>query len=201
MGVNEGLVTHALGGDSESTNVLYSLQTKDADQLHYYHEYGGGLNESVNWNYVFSKNQWYHVGIVRNTPAKTVDFYVNGSHQQTFNFIHDPTGGTSGILTIGCNPSGSLSAAYCLDAIMDDVRIYNRALTLADVQELYASTGSTPNPVMGDVTGDGDVNILDVQACINHVLGVQDWDSAADVNGDGNANVIDVQDIENLILH
>ncbi|MFZ2603749.1 MAG: dockerin type I repeat-containing protein, partial [Candidatus Omnitrophota bacterium] len=52
----------------------------------------------------------------------------------------------------------------------------------------------------GDLTADNQVNIQDIQACVNHILGTQDWGSAADVNSDGAVNVLDVQAIVNIIL-
>jgi len=51
-----------------------------------------------------------------------------------------------------------------------------------------------------DVNGDGYVNIQDVQCCVNHMLGTQDWESAADVNKDGKVNEGDVKEIVNIIL-
>lgn len=52
----------------------------------------------------------------------------------------------------------------------------------------------------GDITGDSLVNIQDIQACVNHILGTQDWGGAADVNNDNAVNVLDVQEIVNIIL-
>jgi len=53
---------------------------------------------------------------------------------------------------------------------------------------------------IADLTGDTLINIRDIQACVNHILGTQDWGEAADVNGDEAVNVLDVQEIVNLIL-
>ncbi|MFH1129077.1 MAG: putative Ig domain-containing protein [Candidatus Omnitrophota bacterium] len=52
----------------------------------------------------------------------------------------------------------------------------------------------------GDLTADNQVNIQDIQACVNHILGAQDWGAAADVNSDGAVNVLDVQAIVNIVL-
>jgi hypothetical protein len=52
--------------------------------------------------------------------------------------------------------------------------------------------------IVGDVNGDGQVNFQDIQACLNHVLGFQDWGEAADVNEDGHVNALDVQTIINI---
>jgi hypothetical protein len=49
-------------------------------------------------------------------------------------------------------------------------------------------------PVLqGDVNRDGVVDELDLQACVDHILGFQDWGDRADVNGDGNVDALDVQ--------
>lgn len=53
--------------------------------------------------------------------------------------------------------------------------------------------------LQGDVNRDGLVNEMDVQACVDHLLGLQDWGDAADVNGDGAVNVLDVQRIVGLV--
>lgn len=53
----------------------------------------------------------------------------------------------------------------------------------------------------GDVNGDGRVNVSDVSALINMIMGLTAMDqSAADVNGDGRVNVSDVSALINIIL-
>jgi len=58
-------------------------------------------------------------------------------------------------------------------------------------------------PAVGDLNGDGAVNVLDVQLCVNVFLGVEidpSIVSRADVNQDGQVDVLDVQTIANLVL-
>ena len=53
----------------------------------------------------------------------------------------------------------------------------------------------------GDVNGDGKVNVSDVTALINMILGVIPKDTTrGDINGDGNVNVSDVTALVNIIL-
>ena len=53
----------------------------------------------------------------------------------------------------------------------------------------------------GDVNGDGKVNVSDVTALINMILGVIPKDNArGDINGDGSVNVSDVTALVNIIL-
>ena len=58
---------------------------------------------------------------------------------------------------------------------------------------------SSSEPVPGDVNHDGEVNIADVNAVIDAILGgVQDINF--DVNGDGEVNIADVNAIIDIIL-
>ena len=71
--------------------------------------------------------------------------------------------------------------------------------TAPDTWEAYYTPYTYPHPLRGeailegDVDGDGLVDMADIQACANHILGFHDWGEAADVNGDGQVNVLDVQ--------
>ena len=54
---------------------------------------------------------------------------------------------------------------------------------------------------LGDVNGDGKVNVSDVSVLISMILGTTTMDeSTADVNGDGRVNVSDVSALINIIL-
>jgi len=55
--------------------------------------------------------------------------------------------------------------------------------------------------VPGDVNGDGEVNIADVNAVINIILSGNGSTTAADVNGDGEINVADVNAVIDIILN
>lgn len=66
---------------------------------------------------------------------------------------------------------------------------------------LHFIKGDLPNPgVPGDVNGDGEVNISDVNAVIDMILS-QSNDNAGDVNGDGEVNIADVNAVINFILN
>ena len=60
------------------------------------------------------------------------------------------------------------------------------------------------NVLMGDVNGDGIVNIVDVTSVISHILGNTPENfsvAAADVNLDGIINIVDVTSIIDIVLH
>ena len=55
---------------------------------------------------------------------------------------------------------------------------------------------------LGDVTGDGSVNILDLVQIANYILevSVPAYECAADFTQDGNVNILDLVQISNYIL-
>jgi hypothetical protein len=57
-----------------------------------------------------------------------------------------------------------------------------------------------PEPLMGDVNGDGEVNISDVNSLIDIVLSGRTDNNAADVNKDGEINISDVNALIDIIL-
>ena len=54
--------------------------------------------------------------------------------------------------------------------------------------------------VAGDVNGDGELNIADINGIISAILSGEDAPAAYDVNGDGEVNIADVCSVINLIL-
>ena len=64
---------------------------------------------------------------------------------------------------------------------------------------VYTDITPEPGTLVGDVNNDGEVNIADVNALIDHILSNTSVD-AADVNEDGEVNIADVNALINLIL-
>ncbi len=69
------------------------------------------------------------------------------------------------------------------------------------LKALYAHYPNVAATITGDVNGDGRINVSDVAALINMILGLEAMNqSSADVNGDGRVNVSDVSALINIIL-
>ncbi len=75
-------------------------------------------------------------------------------------------------------------------------------LTLNRLETIYALVPDTPKPV-GDINGDGSVDVVDVNEIINFILRDQDPSTMpqADVTGDGLIDVDDINAIVNIILN
>lgn len=64
---------------------------------------------------------------------------------------------------------------------------------------VHYAQGEAPQ-LPGDVTGDGQVDIADVNAVINMMLGKAEQTAAADVTGDGDVDIADVNAVINIML-
>jgi hypothetical protein len=84
-----------------------------------------------------STNQWYQVVMMRSAGVTT--FYVNG--------VGTPDGATSTPLTPTAFTIGSENGLRYFNGAIDDVRIYNRAISSNEVSQLFAyESGSSTNP-------------------------------------------------------
>jgi hypothetical protein len=85
---------------------------------------------------------------------------------------------------------------------------YNDVVLTKSNSAIVATANSTSKLTLvdielGDANRDGQVNVADIVATANHILGrtpAKFSEDAADVNGDGQRNVADIVGIANLIL-
>ena len=98
---------------------------------------------------VRSLNVWYHVAGVYNASARTLDIYVNGVlNNGTLSGTVPASQINSAVnVNIGRRSGGG---GYYFNGVIDDVRIYNRALSQAEIQaDMNTPVGtpiSTPTP-------------------------------------------------------
>ena len=81
---------------------------------------------------VLSLNTWYYIAGVYNASAKTLDVYVNGILD---NGVLKGTIPASQYLPAVNTTIGSRSGGYYFSGAIDDVRVYNRALSQAEIQK------------------------------------------------------------------
>ena len=80
---------------------------------------------------VRSLNTWYHVAAVYNASTATLDIYVNGVLDNGVLYNTVPRSQYSPSLSVTV---GKRSDGYLFKGVIDDLRVYNRALTQADIQ-------------------------------------------------------------------
>ena len=81
-----------------------------------------------------SINTWYHFVGVADNNGKTIKAYLNGRLEGTTNYTGEINFGTNPQLTIG---SFHIGSADFFNGLIDNVMIFNRALTAGEVWDLY----------------------------------------------------------------
>jgi hypothetical protein len=136
-----------------------------------FHNFGATLPDGVSSNSDISLSVWHHVAITYNLSGSTTSFYLDG--------IADG-GGEMGAQNnsaavdtiIGIDPRDL--SGYNFDGQIDEVRVYNRALSAGEVTRLYTLT--KPKILSANTTG------LVGYWSFNEGLGTQ----AGDMSGRGN---------------
>ncbi|HUO10467.1 MAG TPA: LamG domain-containing protein [Phycisphaerae bacterium] len=92
---------------------------------------------------ILTMNTWYHVAGVYNAQAHTISTYVNGLPDRVppdpacCNMPANALAPTTGDFIMGREPwVGSLGSTRYFDGSIDDVRVYNRALSAAEIRAL-----------------------------------------------------------------
>ncbi len=85
---------------------------------------------------------WTYIAVVRNGPA--ISFYINGNLDASFGAAADANPFRSGINTLRIGGQNRGSVSRVLNGTIDEVRIYNQALTAAQIQADMNAPISTP---------------------------------------------------------
>ena len=102
-------------------------------------DYWGGQYD--NFSPIVS-NEWQHV-VLSHDGISSHSFYLNGILKYSNNHAINLT--NSGAAYIG---SYKLGNGYSFTGVIDDIRIYNRALSASEVQQLYSGQSTCSNDVV-----------------------------------------------------
>jgi hypothetical protein len=140
-----------------------------------------------------SPGTWYH-GAVTYDGANIL-LYLNGSEvgraATTGLLDTDPTVPAQ----LGRNTGGSLANQW--DGLLDDVRLYNRALSAAEIAALM-----TPAPpgVRGDIDGNNQVTLADLRLQIRMLVGSIPSTPAAELTGDSQLTLADLRALIRILV-
>jgi N-acetylneuraminic acid mutarotase len=103
-----------------------------------------------------SLNQWHHVAVVRDDNAKTITLYVDGLPDASVSYAGIPILALQGDKLLGGSGPGFPSDSF--NGLLDEVGVYNRALSATEILGLFHSGGTSPetlDPIQGGVTVNG----------------------------------------------
>ncbi len=116
-----------------------------------------------------STTQWYLITAVFDRTTQQIKIYVNGAQEGSGTFLNTDTLESTDSQPDAIGSQMGTANKYFFNGLLDDVRIYNRALSPAEVSFLY---NWTPGPVghwnmneksgtsVNDISGNGNVGTL-----------------------------------------
>lgn len=103
--------------------------------FYWYQAYTDGTHDYADATTPIELNQWYHLAAVRDDSAKTVRLFINGIEEATFSYAGKTVVSLQGNKILG--GAGLNFPADFMDGQLDEVSIYNRALSNSEVRSLY----------------------------------------------------------------
>jgi hypothetical protein len=97
----------------------------------------GGLDPLALGAKAIGLNQWHMLTTVYNVQKKQISFYIDGVLDKTSSNIPSPNVTATADLYIGQDSQTSGGTAYYLKGKLDDIRIYNRAISTSQIQKLF----------------------------------------------------------------
>jgi hypothetical protein len=157
----------------------------------------GSLNHIIVGTTRLTPGQWYHVAVTSTGVGGERQLYVNGA-VETKRFF-----GTSGVdagHSNGWPAGGALIGAFndrggrWHDSTIDDVRIYDTALSQEEIEDVFSGEPSVPRFSRGDSNSDESMNIADAVYILQNLFAngpaILCMD-AGDSNDDGGVNIAD----------
>jgi hypothetical protein len=117
-----------------SANVSYGLRTLATGATRF--EVGNGTSVVSTPAYTIGTDTWYQVvGVWTNVGTKTIELYINGVSQGSASHAFTSVLNSTNPLYLGAYNNGEYNQWW--DGKIGVTRIYNKALTLAEVQQNY----------------------------------------------------------------
>jgi hypothetical protein len=128
----------ATGGTNYQLTVDNNFTTAGLGWILNYNSTGCCDNRVVKYTTPINTATWYHVVAVYDSVAQTESLYVNGAFGASASVAGFPPESNGGPFNIGVQHNGGFWGGY-LNATLDDVRVYNRALSASEVSTLAAA--------------------------------------------------------------
>lgn len=127
------IVSRDNGGPGDATAWSYEFGREiTTNKLFLYSDGSGGEYQSVNSSSSITDTSWHHIAVTKN--GSVVTFFIDGALDNSATMTQTfPS--TSHSLHIGTENYSATTEKF--DGLIDDVRVYNRALSAAEIKILY----------------------------------------------------------------
>lgn len=118
----------------DGANVSYRL-FQNGDEIRLELDSASNYQETTASN--LAASTWYHVVGVYNSGDPTAKIYINGTEaaSSTTGTIPSSIGDDAGVLALGAQDTSTTPTGY-YDGVIDEARVYNRALSTREVRQL-----------------------------------------------------------------
>ena len=110
---------------------------------------GIGTLSLVTPNGTIQSGEWHHFSAVVSSDQETMRLYIDGMERATTSYSSTGIRTSTAPLLFGVTSS---TGRDYLNGLLDDIRIYNRALSSAEIVELYRRNLSTEVPTLDPLT-------------------------------------------------
>jgi hypothetical protein len=100
----------------------------------------GGPVANAFGNKVVTTNQWHMVTVIYTLASQQLSTYVDGAFSNATTGILSPTASINALMYIGKDDPSVPSTGYFFNGSMDDIRIYSRAISKNQLQQLFMAT-------------------------------------------------------------
>ncbi|HEG43747.1 MAG TPA: hypothetical protein ENH94_06845 [Phycisphaerales bacterium] len=156
-----GQANYARIVDKGTSSTGFSLLIDGNSGVLKYAVYGKAITAS-NPN-VIDLNVWQHVAATYNDSADLVSFYVNGQPAGTAVCTTGPLDSSANPLYIGIR---SYDKNRAFDGLIDDVRMFNKALTGAEIAGLYDNHKTLFDPIGNRTVNENETLTINVAASV-----------------------------------
>lgn len=119
---------------------LWALNGKETTPVGVEYFGGGGGFVVASGTRILSTDTWYMVTCVYSLSDETISMYTNGSFDHNVHLIPSLSNANTANLFIGKDEIGPNNDEYYFHGTMDDISIYNSALSADDITQLYTAT-------------------------------------------------------------
>ncbi len=130
-----GILSKWDGGQANNSVQSYGLLIRNGHPLAHINADNGDDNLKEGTVFIVD-GTWHQVVLTGNNTNRTMSFFVDGQLNSSFSISGNIIHSTSTHVTIGVNEP--ISNLHWFRGAIDDIRIYNRALSATEIQQLYA---------------------------------------------------------------
>jgi hypothetical protein len=148
-------IDQKIGGNQDGTNGGFKMGIFSNNKVEFEIRSSSNsptLNRNVNGGTELVENVWYHVAGVYSQEDGYIRTYVNGNLDRQLATTEE-LGASPGTFYLGCEPFNTGSNNF--NGAMDDVRLYNKALTQDEIMETMRGNpliAGIPNPANGSTS-------------------------------------------------